>query len=279
MKFSLGLFSILFVFSALAQTDTTLSNGHLAYYGENFYKNILPAQTIEPDELFEILEAGHKSVKSSYDKIQKNCGGDCYSHSSVGYSRARLIMFGETFKQSDRNGMFVTDVYCGKKFYFKNVGDVSRMHTEINIEHTWPQSKFTGKFDKEQQKSDMHHLYPTDSDANNRRANHEFADTAGRVDELNVQDCEISQLAHMNGDMKFTPPKSHQGNVARSLFYFSVRYQIPMGKDQEATMRKWHKEDPIDADERARHEIVAKYQKVRNPFIDYPELADKIQDF
>lgn len=279
MKFSLSLFCLILSLSSFAQTDSTLANGHLSYYGEAFYKEILPSAKIDQDELFEILNEKHTPVKNSYDKISSQCGANCYSHNSVGYTQARIIMFDEMDKKVDRDGNFVIDVYCGKKFYFKDARQASNMHTEINIEHTWPQSKFTGKFDKNMQKSDMHHLYLTDSDANNRRANHEFGDTTGVFDELNVDDCEISQLAHIKGDLKFTPPKGHQGNVARSLFYFSVRYQLPINKDQEATIRKWHKEDPIDAAERARHELVAKHQKVRNPFIDYPELADKIQDF
>jgi endonuclease I len=37
--------------------------------------------------------------------------------------------------------------------------------------------------------------------------------------------------------------------------------------------------DPIDEAEKTRHEIIAKYQKVRNPFIDFPELVEKIADF
>ncbi len=279
MKFSLALFCTLFSFAIFAQTEIKLSNGDLAYYGEDFYKKILPASKINQEDLFQILNSKHTQVKNSYDKISSQCGSNCYSHSSVGYTQARLIMFGERDKKVDADGNYVLDVYCGKKFHFKDARQASNMHTEVNIEHTWPQSKFTGKFDKNMQKSDMHHLYLTDSDANNRRANHEFGDTTGVFDELNVDDCASSQLAHIKGDLKFTPPKNHQGNVARSLFYFSVRYQLQLNKDQEAAMRKWNKEDPIDDAERAHHEIVAKHQKVRNPFIDYPELADKIQDF
>jgi deoxyribonuclease-1 len=276
MKFSLALFCLIFSFSILAQTDSTLSNGHLAYYGENFYKSVLPSSSVNTADLYKILNDKHTIVKGSYDTISSQCGSNCYSHSSVGYTQARIIMFGEMDKKVDRDGNYVLDVYCGKKFYFKDARQASNMHTEVNIE---PQSKFTGKFDKNMQKSDMHHLFLTDSDANNRRANHEFGDTAGVHDELNVDDCEISQMAHIKGDMKFTPPKGHKGNVARALFYFSVRYQLPLNKDQEAAMRKWHKDEPVDAEERARHEAVAKHQKVRNPFIDYPELADKIKDF
>lgn len=279
MKFALVILSVLLSLQVVAQTDVKLPNGDLAYYGEYFHKTLRTQSTIQPSDLFTILDESHIPNAGSYDKIDLQCGASCYSHSSVGYEQARLIMFGETFKQVDGDRLFVVDVYCGKSFYYKDAREVSNMHSEINIEHTWPQSKFSKSFDKNKQKSDMHHLFPTDSDANNRRANHEFADTAGQVDQLNVENCTISQLAQMSGGMKFTPPKKHQGNVARALFYFSVRYKLPLDKTQEATMRIWNKQDPLDAEEKARHETIAKHQKVRNPFIDYPELADKILDF
>jgi endonuclease I len=37
--------------------------------------------------------------------------------------------------------------------------------------------------------------------------------------------------------------------------------------------------DPVDAEEIARHEVIAKYQKVRNPFVDFPQLVEKVADF
>ena len=77
----------------------------------------------------------------------------------------------------------------------------------------------------------------------------------------------------------FTPPEVHRGNVARSLFYFSIRYKLPIGPAEEMILRQWHKADPIDQGELTRHEQVAKYQKVRNPFLDFPQLIEKISDF
>ncbi len=41
------------------------------------------------------------------------------------------------------------------------------------------------------------------------------------------------------------------------------------------TLLKWSLEDTVSAEERLRNEIIYKdYQKNRNPFIDYPELAE-----
>jgi endonuclease I len=153
------------------------------------------------------------------------------------------------------------------------------MHAQVNIEHTWPQSRFNGSFSRDMQKSDMHHLYLTDSKANNDRANFEFGIQGDAVNEIRADHCERSALFRDGGQWLFQPPTNHRGNVARSLFYFSVRYNLPISKKQEAALRQWHKADPVDATEREKHDIVAGHQNVRNPFVDFPQLVDQIADF
>jgi hypothetical protein len=39
---------------------------------------------------------------------------------------------------------------------------------------------------------------------------------------------------------------------------------------------EWHADDPVDDFERNRNDVIATYQNNRNPFIDHPELVDKI---
>jgi endonuclease I len=263
-----------FSFSLFSQTNRKLANGQFAYYGESFY-----TAKVTKESLFKVLNLDHTIVVNKHDLIASGCqNGDCFRHTPVGYENARKIMFGELFLQKDDEGNFVKDVYCQKKFHFKEVSDISNMGNIVNIEHTWPQSKFTGNFDKNAQKSDLHHLYPTDSSANSRRANHEFGNIGNNHDELNVQNCSHSQLGDISGHFIFTPPVEHRGNVARSLFYFATRYNIFIGPAEEMILRLWHKADPVDANEKARHEAIATHQKSRNPFIDFPELVEKISD-
>lgn len=274
MRSSVVLCLVLFSFGLFAQTNRKLANNHLAYYGADFY-----TKKVTKDSLYKILDEHHFVSSNNYDVISNNCSGECFRHSSVGYEQARKIMFGELFVKKDGKGTFVEDVYCGKKFHYNQVSDVSNMGNEVNIEHTWPQSRFNGNFDKNMQKSDLHHLYPTDSSANNRRANHEFGEVGESHDELNVQNCSSSKLSDISGHFIFSPPTEHRGNVARSLFYFATRYKLFIGPAEEMILKQWHKMDPIDEAEKTRHEIIAKYQKVRNPFIDFPELVEKIADF
>lgn len=41
---------------------------------------------------------------------------------------------------------------------------------------------------------------------------------------------------------------------------------------------RWHEEDPVDAKEINRNNAVYNIQRNRNPFVDYPEFANKIWD-
>jgi endonuclease I len=261
--------------AAFADVLDVLPNKQLAYYSAEFY-----SKKPTKEFLHKVLNEYHLTSPGKHDVITNNCAGNsCYRHSSVGYEGARKILFGEIYSLKDSDGKFIEDVYCGKKFYFKSVEDVNSMHTEVNIEHTWPQSRFNRNFDKNIQKSDMHHLFLTDSNANNRRANHEFGDVSGTVDELNVENCHISKLGHIGNGMRFTPPAPHRGNVARALFYFATNYNLFISPAEEMILRQWHKIDPVDQAEKIRHDIIAKHQKVRNPFVDYPDMVDQISDF
>lgn len=141
----------------------------------------------------------------------------------------------------------------------------------MNIEHTWPQSEGANG----DAKSDLHHLFISDSPTNSIRSSLPF--------------CDVENVKWTNGESKrgynkfnehcFEPPKNHKGNVARALFYFSLRYQLPIENHQEEFLRAWHFIDPIDNDEIERNNEVSKFQGNLNPFILDPELINQIKDF
>lgn len=256
---------------------TAAAQERYAYYGEDFYRNF---PRITKDELHNILNSAHIPVKGGYDRIVNSCrdaNGSCYQQNVLGYTNARKVMFGELDKEQDNRGTFVRDVYCDRKFYFSNVDDALRRHDDVNTEHTWPQSKFSRNFNKDMQKSDLHHLYPTDSKANSRRGNYRFGDVPAHQDSLDLDYCSISRFGKR--DNVFNPPQEHQGNVARALFYFATRYNLKIHPAEEVILRLWDKMDPVDQEEITRHEKIFQYQKVRNPFVDHPELTDAIGDF
>jgi len=211
-----------------------------------------------------------------YDRISTN-------QISLGYDGARRVMFGQIYLKNDGNGYFIQDVYCQKRFGGSaGVGPRTIPKAEqINCEHTWPQSKFTGAFPKDLQKADLHHLYPSDSRANSIRGNMNFTDVAHDSGDLEDTNCSASKFGPSTTSSAdgFEPPLTHKGNVARSIFYFSVRYKITIPKNEEEVLRRWNDLDPVDEEEISRNDAIEKAQGNRNPFIDFPSLANDINKF
>jgi hypothetical protein len=204
-------------------------------------------------------------------------------HQVLGYENARHALLGNIYLQKIADTYIVKDVYCEKEFTNSDFPSGSGIgpnqvpdNAILNVEHTWPQSRFTRRFPKDTQKSDLHHLYPSDSVMNSLRGNYKFAEVDNSKSSIK---CPISNLGKVNGNYRFEPPKAHKGHVARSLFYFSVRYKIHIDADEEAYLRKWNAEDPVDEQEKQHHEIIANLQGNRNPFIDDPQLANQVSDF
>lgn len=264
------------------------SSQEVPYYGEKFYHDL--ASGVSNDDLKfnikQVLRSYHLRVDGSYDQIVDNCSGsNCYAQGSLGYNGARAYLMGNYYLSNNGNGYSVRDVYCdsektAKDFPGGNGPAPNKIPNSnvINIEHTWPQSKFSGKFNKGLQKADLHHLFPTDSRLNSVRGNNNFGEVARDTKTL---PCPASHFGISTDGEKdvFEPPQNHKGNVARALFYFSLRYDLSINPTQEAALRKWSKEDPIDEDELRRNEEIYKTQGNRNPFIDIAGLEDRIRDF
>lgn len=179
------------------------------------------------------------------------------------YRRAKEIIF----QKLDNKYGEVCGVYEFKCIRTNKVPD----HKVMNVEHTWPQSKgATGNA-----KSDIHHLFPTDSKVNSRRSSFEFCN----VVEARWEG-DYSKLGYdENYRMCFEPPNESKGNIARALFYFSIMYNKQISANEEAVLREWHLLDPVDGAEISRNRGIVKYQKNSNLFIEHPEFVDKIGNF
>ncbi|WP_291515484.1 endonuclease [Bdellovibrio sp. ArHS] len=280
--------SVLFVLFSGSSFAATYSQ-QIPYYGEDFYNDL--SSGVQNEELVArlqtVLRSQHRVIPGQMDEITDNCNGTkgCYQHISLGYDRARIFLLGVYYLVDEGNGNYgLPDVYCANIRYsneFRGTPPGPRTipdSTTLNTEHTWPQSRFTGKFDKGMQKSDLHHLYPADSEMNSVRGNNEFGEVSR---DSKVLKCRVSRTGKGTGGGAeiFEPPTGHKGNVARALFYFSVRYSTPISPNQEKVLRKWHLEDPVDEEEMHRNNEIQKTQGNRNPFIDFPELVDYIHNF
>ena len=158
-----------------------------------------------------------------------------------------------------------------------------------NREHLWAQSWTNNDSDE---KTDLHHVYPTDGYVNNRRGNYAFGEVSNASwFSQNGGKLGGNTVSGYNGTV-FEPIDEYKGDIARALMYVSVRYyqedsswstsdmtNKSVIKDWAMTMLlRWHEEDPVDDKEINRNNAVYNIQHNRNPFVDYPEFANKIWD-
>ena len=218
-----------------------------------------------------VLISDHWYREGMHDVLKRSCKkkteGYCYRQKILSYRQARKILFRKLHLDRDEQGEYVTDVYCGRDVSVKRN---KTFYRTINCEHTWPQSKFNRRESRIAQKSDLHHLFPVDSVANSIRSNKDFGEGGDELSHCN--------LSRRNGNT-FEPPDEHKGNVARALFYFSIRYKTAINNKQERVLKIWHEEDPVDEQERERNHKIYQVQRVRNPFIDFPEMVGRISNF
>ncbi len=205
----------------------------------------------------ELLKLRDNQLKYQISTILKR------RYNSTGYKKAKEIIF----KRLDRHDGKVCCVYENKCMKVSRVPD----HKIMNVEHTWPQSKgASGKA-----KSDLHHLFPTLSKVNSRRSNFPFCD----VVKVNWQGKFSRQGYDKKGHICFEAPREHKGNIARAMFYFSVRYNIRIDRDEESVLKKWHILDPVDQAEIDRNRKIYNYQKNSNIFVEHPELVKLVSDY
>ena len=185
-------------------------------------------------------------------------------HKPITYKEANINMF----TIIDNHKGVVCSVYSPSVCITTDIVPSAKV---MNVEHTWPQSEGANGFAK----SDLHHLFPTTSSTNSMRSSLPFCNVVVVKWEADQSKRGLGSF----GEHCFEPPTAHKGNIARALFYFSIRYNIPIDPHQEAYLKQWHQEDPVNQDDIERNKLINKFQNNTNPFIDNPELVDRISDF
>jgi endonuclease I len=295
---------MLVILAAISIVNLAYSGYETSYYGEKFADLLLEiesAKSLEKEnqktanletrlkkELNRVLDGYHvpaETTKRRFDTVDEFCRveGNCFRQHVISYREARRKIFFQLDTKRSGKEIYVEDVYCHERFDLSS----NRMpnHTIVNVEHSWPQSKFVSRYPKNMQKSDLHHLFPSNSRANSRRGNYPFGEVSNQRPA--TDGCNDSVYGpvrtpsdeHRYSSTYFEPAHDHKGNVARAMFYFSIRYEVQIDPLQEYYFRKWHLEDPVDDLERSRNEKIFKIQKNRNPFVDHPYLVSTIRDF
>lgn len=146
---------------------------------------------------------------------------------------------------------------------------------KFNAEHIVPQSWFIGR---EPMKGDLHHLFACEPSCNAIRSNYPYYDFPDYNPESPTET--IKNHCGVAASDLFEP-EFGKGTVARAMLYFLLRYPKGIkkrfrGKVNFNLLRNWNQAFPPDLYEKHRNQAIYYIQGNRNPFIDFPELADVI---
>ncbi|NVK29108.1 MAG: endonuclease [Flavobacteriia bacterium] len=182
---------------------------------------------------------------------------------TLSYNAARDEMYGNL----DNVNGDVECVYTGRTATFNDRSGANA--NNFNCEHTFPQGFFS---QNQPMRSDIHHLFPTDAGTNSRRSNHPFGVVSNPT---------WTGGGSKYGNSVFEPRDAHKGAAARAMMYFVIRYQdyTNFFAPQEAILRQWHEQFQPSAFEIGRNNDIYSIQNNRNPFVDYPQFADRIHNF
>jgi endonuclease I len=207
--------------------------------------------------------------------------------------------------QDPLNTSRVLDIYKNASYVKASGGN-----NFYNREHTWPNSLgFPSDGATNYAYTDLHMLMISDIAYNSSRGNKpydncpsgctEYATTA--YNGAGGGSGTYPGNSNWSNASVFQVWSRLKGNVARAMFYMDLRYEggthggsgaaepdlrltdtlslvtttgsnasiAYMGK--LSTLIQWHQQDPVDAAEQLRNEVIQTYQGNRNPFIDHPE--------
>lgn len=203
-------------------------------------------------------------------------------HHEFSYSSAKQIL-----KQSDEdpnNNNNISLVYKGGSIPKSDFA--SNQQADFwNREHVWAKSH--GNFQNYGDLgayTDAHNLKPCDASINTDRGYKDFDN--GGTQHSEATDCYYTSTT-------WEPRDEVKGDIARIIFYMHTRYSGDEGEPnlnvvdftntfpnaqmgKLSTLLQWNEQDPVDAFERRRNDVIYSWQNNRNPFIDYPDFANLI---
>lgn len=222
--------------------------------------------------------------------------------SATGYNTHTYDDLWTYFKTTDKKADGkVWDMYsnCTFTFVTNQCGSYSSECSCYNREHSVPKSWFGGSTSNAPG-TDLFHIFATDGYINGMRANYPFGEvtvptkTSGNGSKLGPND--DSKVAGYTG-VVFEPIDEYKGDFARGHLAMVVRYAglFELTAGEGATvfntsftsaggyglttyginlLMKWHRQDPVSQKEIDRNTAMQNTQGNRNPFVDYPCLAE-----
>ncbi len=118
--------------------------------------------------------------------------------------------------------------------------------------------------------SDLHNIYPVWWEIQSTKFDSSYGELPG--EEKRFEDCDFERSKNIT-----EPREIARGNIARAIFYMHNHYGLPIKPELLKTLLKWNKEDLPSEQEIYRNNIIEKIQGNRNPFIDNPNLVNKLK--
>ena len=252
------------------------------------WANVVTGEAAIPDKYYDGVDG-----KSSPDAILDALFNKIKDHTSKNYKNLE-----DYYEQTDFRGDSVWDMYSTCYFTMAKANVSQKAVCDgWNKEHSIPQSWFS---EATPMKSDLFHVYPTDARVNNLRNNHPYGEVNGgrgtgisnNTDNHALGKVGSNTFPGFSGTV-YEPDDEYKGDFARTYFYMVARYRdktfTSSGGDVVFTANKtnlteyarnlflkWHRQDPVSQKEIDRNQAVYGIQHNRNPFIDYPELAEYV---
>lgn len=222
------------------------------------------------------LKAAMYAIISPHTKIN-------YSNLWVAYEKVDYLD-----KKNAQGQHQVMDYYSDAVHYFTGTGAAV---SGMNKEHVAPQSWWGGGTGINVG-CDLFQVIPSESTANGKKGNYPLGAVKGTVSYSNPR---MRTGRDSGGNMVFEPCDEYKGDFARIFFYVATCYSdvnwedrsdvnVSFRKEDYPTIKadilplllQWSRNDPVCEWEKTRNERAFKVQGNRNPFVDFPNLAEYI---
>lgn len=260
----------------------------LVWVAQMSFANVVTGVAAIPANYYNAVDG-----KSSAEAILDALFAKIKDHTVIAYKNLEPY-----YAQTDFYADTVWDMYSTCRF---TADDANKSQKQVcdawNKEHSIPQSWFN---EGSPMKSDLFHVYPTDARVNNFRSNLPYGEVSGNNGAGFPDNYQGHGLGKKGSNTfpgytgtVFEPADEYKGDFARTYFYMVARYRdkaltasggsavFTSNKTNLTTFAKnlfmkWHHQDPVSQKEIDRNQAVYGIQGNRNPFIDYPELAEYI---
>ena len=239
----------------------------------------------------------YNAIDGKQDSVLKSTLGQIIRpHTAIPYGSGAESTWGVFYYSDQDEEGYCMDMYCDSWKKFTSVGAVV---SGCNIEHSFAKSWWGGS--KNDAYKDCYHLNPSNSIANSARSNYPLGVPTKDLKDQSVTGSLKVGRATYEGETfwVFEPKDEYKGDFARAYFYMATCYgdeltwrldnkdvgsKYAMRNDSYLEFRDWeievlltwHRQDPVSEKETKRMDAVSDFQHNRNPYIDYPELAEYI---